>query len=243
MYTRAEGSQSSLYWRVKGTIGGAVTTWANSSFLMPEAIDAQVAQSMLDTLPDVIYKKDFSSANGGESNLNKVYRMAGSEIDNVNMELVFASNNMYTASVQDAYLDINFGSMLQVQRPVGMKAIDYREILRTLMAESDATPSVGAVKAVIRSMFGVDPTITLIRSEINMSVADATCTPPVLPFYVPDTSSPPVLAGTVWSDAELAHGVILTINNPTSAPITLAFVEGIVNKIVPAFSPVYLTGI
>ena len=229
-----------MYWQVQGTLGSATTEFVQSTFIIPEAINIQVAQAMLDTLPDVIYQKDFTN---GNSNLYNIYLALGTEFDARNMDLTLVSNDTYTVSVRDQSLQANFGDLMNVQRPNGMKTIDYREILRTIMANANTSPSVGSIKALIASMFCSNPTITLIRNDITMFVDDPTSIPPVPWFDVTDPSYPQIVPGTVWDNANLAFGVIININNPLSVPLTLSFVQGLVDKFSPAFSPVYITGI
>lgn len=239
-YPREQGQTTLMYWQVNGTIGSATSQYVQSTFIIPEAINIEVAQAMLGTLPDVIYKKDFTQ---GYSNLYKIYLAMGEEFDALNMDLTLVGNDAYTVSVRDQSLQANFGDLMQVQRPNGMKTIDYREILRVLMANAHLSPSVASIKALIASIFCSQPTITLIRNDINMFVNDPTSTPPVPWFDVTDPSYPQILPGTVWDNANLAFGTIIEINNPLSVPVTLSFVEGLVNKFAPAFAPVYITGL
>lgn len=239
-YPRAQGQTTTMYWRVSGTISSATSKYAQSTFVIPGAINISVAQAMLGTLPDVIYKKDFSQ---GTSNLYKIYLSIGKELDTLNMDLTLVGNDAYAVSVRDQSLQSNFGDLMKVQRPNGMKSIDYREILRTIMANANMSPSVASIKALIASMFCAEPTITLIRNDISMFVNDIASSPPVPWFNVTDSAYPQIVPGTIWGNPQLAFGTIISINNPLNVPIPLSFVEGLVNKFAPAFAPIFITGI
>lgn len=60
-YIRAQGEDTPMYWRVRGNLGGADTAYGISVYSIHKAIDQVVRQEMLDSLPDIIYKKDFAS--------------------------------------------------------------------------------------------------------------------------------------------------------------------------------------
>lgn len=68
-YTRLQGEDRSMYWRVRGTRGGIDTPDTSSVFQIPEAIDQIVRQQMLDTLPDILFKKDFTEGDVHEQEI------------------------------------------------------------------------------------------------------------------------------------------------------------------------------
>jgi len=237
VYSRLQGEKRPMYWRVWGTMSGIDTAIVSRTFMIPEAIDQVVKQEMIDALPDIIYKKDLS---GGDTNLAKLYHAIGLTMDTMNLERILTLNDTYTATVRDESLD-NFSSLLKVIRPAGMEAIDFREILRVMLREAGRSPGISSVKELVKSIFGVYPDIFYIRDIADMYVSDPTSIPAVEPFYVDDsTSSPTVDAGTIWDNANLGFGTIIKINNPLSLPITRQFVESVVYKFVPSFSPIYL---
>ena len=127
-------------------------------------------------------------------------------------------------------------------RPALMKAIDYREILRTMLREANGTPSIGSIRRLIKSIFGVDPNFYFIRDILGTYVDDPANA--VDPFWVDDaTSVPPVVPETVWDKANLAYGVVIHINDPLACGITREFVERAVYKFTPSWAPTYITGV
>lgn len=239
LYQRAQGEERTMYWRVKGDLLDVGTPYVVSTFTIASAIDQVAKQAMLDMLPDIIYKKDLTH---GETNLSRLYHSLGSELDILHMDGVLVDNDGFTASVRDASLSKNFGSLLQVGQPATMDTIDFREIVRTLMREAGLSPSIGSIRRMARAIFGTDPDFTLIRNNIEMYVNDPASVPPVDPFYVDDPAEA-LDPATLWGNAELSFGVIIHINNPLSVPVSRAFVESILLKLTPAFAPVYITGV
>lgn len=240
-YPRLQGESRTMYWRVQGALGEGETAIVSSTFEIASAVDQVVKQAMLDSLPDIIYKKDLSA---GDTNLAKLYHALGLEFDMLHMDGVLVGNDAYTRSVRDVHLAANFGSLLQISQPSTMETIDFREILRVYMREAGYSPTIGSVRRVIKAIFGVDPDFTFIRDTLDMYVDDSSSTPVVDPFWVPDPLSvPPVDEHTVWDNANLSFGVIININAPLGCTISRAFVENIVYKLTPAFAPVYITGI
>lgn len=238
-YARQQGEYSTMYWRVKGSISGVDTAWSTGTFLLPPAIDIVSKQSMLDTLPDIIYRKDMT---GGDSNLFKLYGAVGKRLDALNLEAIFTGRDGYARYVRDQALDKNFGALLELKQPTNMEAIDYREILRVLMREAGRSPSIGAIRRMAKAIFGADPDFSLIRDTLDMYVDDSGSSPAVIPAYVDDAGNG-VTAGTCWDNANLAFGVVIHINNPLSLPVTRDFTVQVLTKLTPAFAPVYITGI
>lgn len=344
-YPRLQGESRRVYWRVSGERGGISTPFVSSYYDMPEAINILTSQSMMDLLPDVIYKKDYaagdyqlqaivfnraltsgnvynlavngvalipttyttssdntlaliaakiaavsgvgsatvtsggtgtdddreiviraaekdsavslfgSSVTGGSvkvstitesrntSNIKRLFDAIGSERDLLNLETIFTNNDLFTNSVRDISIKNNFGVLVDIEQPVSMKTIDFREIVRAFRKWTGDTPSIASIAEVIKSMFGVYPDFSLIRDTLGMYVNDPSTTF-VDPFYVDDPLSvPPVDPETVWDNNNLAFGVIIYINNPMSLPITRQFVENVVYKMTPVHSPVYIVGI
>ena len=95
------------------------------------------------------------------TNLNNLYAAFGVEMDKLNMATIFADNDLYISSVRDSSLYNNFGYLMGLQRPSGISYIDFRELLRAMLADCHKTPSIGAVKRILRAIYGMDPGIVI----------------------------------------------------------------------------------
>jgi len=238
IYTRLQGETLRMYWRVRGAIGGIWTVWSVAMYNIPAALDEIVRDSDLDNMPNAVYKKDAGS------NVHGVHWTFGDAIDLHWVTDFFANADLSTEFVRDASSVGKMAPYMGAIRPQLMKMIDFREILRTFMAEARNSPTIHSVRAVIRSMVCRDPVFTRIEDTLDMYVSDDTPGSEVLPFYVSDdSSSPPVEAPTAWDHQHLAWGIIITVENPLGAIVSRAFMEEIVRKLVPAHVPVYVVGI
>jgi hypothetical protein len=213
---RLQGEFDDMFWRVKGTRAGYSTNFVEDLFKIPEAIDQITKQNMVNLLPDVVYKKDLSA---GDTNLAKIYLSIGKELDEVNLETIFSNNDLFTEFVRDSSLKNNFGALLKLEQPADMKTIDFREILRVLLAVSGDSPSLGSVRKLIKAMFGVNPSFSLIRDTLDIFVDDPGSVPPVDPFDVNDD----VTTFVIDFDAALVTGNTYTIDVDGS-PVATAFV-------------------
>ena len=220
-YQRMQGIETPMYWQVKGTRGGADTVYVSSVFSIPQTVDGSTRDKMLDFQPDPIYRKDSGSNN------YKILQAYGSTVDNAYVNIKMIDNDIYTASVRDASLQPLFADYIGISLPTGMKAIDYREIVRAFFVAARLSPTDESVIGTVDAALGIKPTISLIRDGIDLEVADATVGQLVDSFYVTDnnfyqtiTFSAALVTGNTYSIT--VNGNLVSIPFGTDSDTTMA---------------------
>lgn len=237
-YPRTQVTNLTMYWRVKGTYGGVDTVWVSSAYNEFSAVDGSTRDNMLNLMPNPIYKKDSTS------NFYNLHWSMGQSIDDLWVQDSFVNSNNYIAFVQDIALQNNFAYTVGITRPLNMKAIDFREIIRTFFAESRNSPTTRSIYNMVVACLGFPPVFELIRDNYNLYVSDEDIYHPVDPFYVTDDNpSSFVDSVPVWDNLNLATGVIVHVQNPCGALITRAYLQGILRKMVFTHTPLYVVGI
>lgn len=224
-YSRQQGATTEMFWRVKGTIQNADTVWTGSTFSIPQAIDGIARNRMLSLMPDPIYKKD-----AGSNNYNMLWSY-GQVLDLLYVQYLLANNDIYLESVRDANIQKKFGNLVKISKPGLMRAIDFREILRSFYVEARNSPVVRAIVNTTMAALGTPPTLINIRDANDFQVADDTIGQTVDPFYVEDDSfyqvltfDGPLVAGNIYTVSVDGNPVItnfITDSNTTMSAIAV----------------------
>ena len=179
-YPRLQGASGPMYWQAKGIRAGSEVPYIASVFNELQAVNGVDRDSMLGLIADIIYKKT------SDSNIYKIHDSFGSALDDEWVDASLINNDYYLSSVRDVSIQDTFGTMVNIVRPLLMKAIDFREILRTFFVEARQSPLYRSVRNMVRACLAMEPTITNIRDMLDLYVADSTVGQEVDPFYVPD---------------------------------------------------------
>jgi hypothetical protein len=170
-----------MYWRVRGSRGGADTSWSYASFSEASAIDEVRRDAALASIPEVPYNKSAGS------NTHGLHWSIGQSTDKHHVNNVLVNNDNYTEFVRDVSVRAKFEPYIGVRRPEAMKMIDFREIVRTFIAQARNSPSVESIKKMVEAMLCETPAIEYVRLIIGTFVNDPS--PFVDVWYLPDTNS------------------------------------------------------
>ena len=244
--SRDQSVDKSMYWRVCGTYGDAVSSWQSSVFIIPAAIDEAARNYTLSILPDVLYNKEAGSTPGEGSNIYKLHNAFAQELELNNQYLTMTANDAYTGSVRDVSIESNFGALLDIAKLYEMNMLDYREIIKSYMYNVRNAPNHRAISELVKSVYVNYPEYISIKDVFDMysgstgSTGDADY---VEPFYTGDEANgvPDV---TLWDNRHIAYGVIVeVINRMTDNDNVIVpqnYILDIVRKMAPSHVPVFL---
>lgn len=162
-YARQQGEEIPMYWRVQGHYGGNDTTFASSVFMIPEAIDDIVRQQMLDTIPDVIYKKDFAAGDFQMQSLVFNAAMVSGNVFNVILDGVALSPVSYSISSSATMTAI--ASAISARPEVG-SAVVQAGGLEILVTSSDKDLSITFLDPMVTGG-AVQPQISIVQKNTS----------------------------------------------------------------------------
>lgn len=183
IYPRLQDEIKSMYWRVRAWNAGDSSRWAEDVFSIPPAVDETARNFMMSFLPDVLYKKEQGS------NIYGMLDTVALAFEEWNKYATLINNDNYVKSVRDVSIEKNFGELLDITKPYGMKMIDYREIVKGFMYQIRSAPAEKAVSEFLQRIYGSYPAFVNIEDVATMYVGStgATTDPEyVEPFYTYD---------------------------------------------------------
>lgn len=237
------------YFRVRINSTLYSSPWSSvTSFDITKVLWKDTAQLMLDLMP-----RTMAYTTDGLLNYYKLLEAYSREIQEVRKETIQIGNNVNFYKTQDSDLYDTLGSLLESIRNSNSPFIEYRyELLELWRAFQEAGTASGVLRF-IKSIFGLDATISLVRDRLGWVVWDDQVLPilrsasysnPYAQFYsMEDGSSYTQFLPNLQPspDSKGAQGFYwsLKIYNGFGVTTRKQFIEAVVNKLKPLNTTVY----
>jgi hypothetical protein len=175
-----EAQPITFYARVRVKLGATYGSWSDTLLATTlQDVTKQEVSNLISNLPDLhvypydeAYKAVTRTTSQLSTNIGKVYWAYAREFDNANLEAQLADNDADIFRARDSRFFEIWGYPTGFQKPSTMQFVDYRNIINEFRLACFAGSTVEAVKLVVSSFTGIDPTITPFSQILNFITSE-----------------------------------------------------------------------